>query len=244
MKRINKNTRFFIGVKILFWAIIFPLKTNAQDTLVKRNNDKILVKIVEVNNTEIKYRFADYTDGPLFVVPKWELKNVTYGNGIKESFDSVKPPVTPLLTVPKKDLSIMKSGKYYIFKSNRITELDMLDVAQTINDKKLNLIIKRTKEIRFTRRAFSAAAIAAGSFGFLTYVGIIPIQKQGMPPPYGGGRNAARNIRNVNTAYRHTIGGYFMLGAVLFESTSLIINLDEIKHAHLVVKVYNSLVGG
>jgi hypothetical protein len=117
----------------------------------------------------------------------------------------------------------------------------MLDIAQNINDKKLNLIIKRTREIRFTRKAFSAAAIGAGSFGFFTYVGIIPIQKQNMPPPNGGSRNA-RNVRNINTAYRHSVGGYFMLGAVLFESASLIINLDEIKHAHLVVKVYNSLI--
>ncbi len=243
MPRIKKiNFKVTLRTAILFFLTVFFTQVKAQDTIVKRNGTKIIIKIVEVSSTEIKYKFLDYQEGPLFVIPKWELNSVTYGNGTKELFDSIKPPAQPLISSTKKDLTMMRAGKYYLFQTHKINELDMLSIAQNVNDKKLNFIIKRTREIRFVRKGFSTAAIVLGSFGLLTYIGVIPINSQASATS-GGGRYGGRRARSANTAYRHTLGGDFMLVALGCEAVSLVIRIDEIKHAHLVLKVYNKIVG-
>jgi hypothetical protein len=225
----------------IFYFFIVGI-TYAQDTIVKRNNEIIAAKILEVNSNEIKYHLYNYKEGPVFILPKWELKSITYGNGVKENLDSIKPLAPVPGVIVKKDLSIITSGKYYFFQSNKITEIDMLEITKNINDKRLKAANKKTYELRFARKAFSIGAIGLGSFGLLAYTGIIPLNSQANTTPVNGVRINRRAAINANIAYRHTVGGYFMLAGLGLEAASLIINLNEIKYAHLTVKLYNKII--
>src|ERR1035437_5511741 len=79
------------GITSVLLFIYLPL-IQAQDTIVKRNEEKVIAKITEVNQNEIKYKRFDYQDGPTFSVVKWELKYIVYGNGVKESFENYPAP--------------------------------------------------------------------------------------------------------------------------------------------------------
>lgn len=66
---------FFIG----FNGICF-----AQDQLFKKDNTKIEVKILEINQNEIKYKLFTYQDGPTITISKKDVALIIYQNGVHE----------------------------------------------------------------------------------------------------------------------------------------------------------------
>ena len=63
---------------------------NAQDTLSMRSGENILVKVIEVGTTEVKYKKQDNLNGPAFSVLKSDLLMIKYENGTKDDFSSIK----------------------------------------------------------------------------------------------------------------------------------------------------------
>ena len=63
---------------------------NAQDTLSMRSGENILVKVIEVGTTELKYKKQDNLNGPAFSVLKSDLLMIKYENGTKDNFSSIK----------------------------------------------------------------------------------------------------------------------------------------------------------
>lgn len=61
--------------------------TQAQDQLFKRDNSKLNVKILEINQTEIKYKLFDYQDGPTIILNKNDVALIIYQNGSHEVFN-------------------------------------------------------------------------------------------------------------------------------------------------------------
>lgn len=53
----------------------------AQDIIVTTDSKKIEAKILEVSDTEIKYKEKDYLDGPTFVMSTNKISSVLYSNG-------------------------------------------------------------------------------------------------------------------------------------------------------------------
>ena len=53
----------------------------AQDIIVTTDSKKIEAKILEVSDTEIKYKEKDYLDGPTFVMATNKISSVLYSNG-------------------------------------------------------------------------------------------------------------------------------------------------------------------
>src|ERR1035437_9810916 len=102
----NHFFRWWITFVMLFLYFSF---VQAQDTIVKRNEEKVIAKIMEVNQSDIKYKRFDYQDGPTFTVVKWELKYVVYGNGAKESFENYSAPLNKVVQSPI-DLSFQPAG--------------------------------------------------------------------------------------------------------------------------------------
>lgn len=79
-----KNTLLFI---------LFVCSSNiikAQDTLSMRSGENILVKVIEVGTTEVKYKKQDNLNGPAFSVLKSDLLMIKYENGTKDDFSSIK----------------------------------------------------------------------------------------------------------------------------------------------------------
>jgi len=79
--------------KIALLFILFVCSSNiikAQDTLSMRTGENILVKVIEVGTTEVKYKKLDNLNGPIFSILKSDLLIIKYENGIKDDFSSIK----------------------------------------------------------------------------------------------------------------------------------------------------------
>lgn len=74
--------------KILFTLVtlLFLSAGISQDVITKTNGEEIKVKVLEVNQTEIKYKQFDNLNGPLFTIPKSDILIIKYENGSKDVF--------------------------------------------------------------------------------------------------------------------------------------------------------------
>lgn len=78
-----------LAMKNTFLFFIFLLgmsKAIAQDTLIKRNIELILCKVLEINEKEVRYKKWENLDGPLFVIDKANVARIKYANGTEEVF--------------------------------------------------------------------------------------------------------------------------------------------------------------
>lgn len=73
--------------------ILFVCSSNiitAQDTLSMRSGENILVKVIEVGTSEVKYKKNENLNGPIFSTLKSDLLMIRYQNGSKDDFSSFK----------------------------------------------------------------------------------------------------------------------------------------------------------
>lgn len=61
---------------------LFSFTVYSQDTIVKKDNSKIIAKIIEVNPTEIKYKQPDNLDG-LIYNPRLRIRKKSLNFSIK-----------------------------------------------------------------------------------------------------------------------------------------------------------------
>lgn len=66
----------------VFFAIIaMSISMSAQDIIVKKDSQRVDAKILEVSDTEIKYKQWAYQDGPTFVIKVHEISSIIYASG-------------------------------------------------------------------------------------------------------------------------------------------------------------------
>jgi len=111
MKDINKKTIILI-ILLLFCAVF----TKAQDVIIKNDSTKIQSKVIELNETTIKYKKWKNQDGPFYNIPRNEVNMIIYANGQKEI---IKPAVANL-PVPVANTTDLKTQKVK-YKPSRIT---------------------------------------------------------------------------------------------------------------------------
>ena len=78
-------------MKNILLFILFICSSNiikAQDTLSMRSGENILVKVIEVGTTEVKYKKLDNLNGPVFSMLKSDLLMIIYENGTRDIFSS------------------------------------------------------------------------------------------------------------------------------------------------------------
>ena len=75
MKTILKYFFLFIFFTILSGSV------NAQDKIVKVNNDTLRVKIVQITLDKIKFRYHGMKSGQILEIPKNQVKQIIYENG-------------------------------------------------------------------------------------------------------------------------------------------------------------------
>ena len=80
---INKK-RLLIVFLLLFQIKLLP----AQDVITNKNGDEIKAKVIEVGQTEIKYKKFTNLTGPIFTVSKSDVFMIKYENGEKEVYNS------------------------------------------------------------------------------------------------------------------------------------------------------------
>jgi hypothetical protein len=76
-------------MKYILLFILFICSSNiikAQDTLSMRSGENMLVKVIEVGTTEVKYKKLDNLNGPVFSILKSDLLMIKYENGTSEDY--------------------------------------------------------------------------------------------------------------------------------------------------------------
>ena len=79
-------------MKNLLLFILFTCSSSiikAQDTLTMRSGDNLIVKVIEVGSSEVKYKKVNNLNGPVFSTLKSDLSMIRYENGSKDDFSNV-----------------------------------------------------------------------------------------------------------------------------------------------------------
>lgn len=105
--------------EILLFAILLqiPFILNAQDTIIFRNGDELVVKVTEVSDTYIKYNLWNNLSGPVYSKNIYDIFMVKYRGGHKDVYgtstvpNNAKPSVTNTVVPPQyKNSKMERSG--------------------------------------------------------------------------------------------------------------------------------------
>ena len=77
---------FSIQSKAQEIIVLKPVIIHAKDTLSMRSGENILVKVIEVGATEVKFKKLDNLNGPIFSILKSDLLMIRYENGTSEDY--------------------------------------------------------------------------------------------------------------------------------------------------------------
>ncbi|OFX71034.1 MAG: hypothetical protein A2X12_05725 [Bacteroidetes bacterium GWE2_29_8] len=77
-------------------SIIFVLVTSlvAQDFITTKNGEEIKAKVLEITQTEVKYKRFENIDGPIYTVNKSDLLIIKYANGDIEKMKQLNTNIT------------------------------------------------------------------------------------------------------------------------------------------------------
>jgi len=81
-------THFIVVTALVFWS----QNLIAQDTIVKRDDSRVVTKILEVHDDEIHYKKFNNLEGPTYVIETTKITRIIYENGEVETYD-VKPTI-------------------------------------------------------------------------------------------------------------------------------------------------------
>lgn len=88
-----KNCFFLIVI-----ASLLSVNSKAQDIITKRNGDDIQAKVLEISDTEIKYKKFNFLDGPTYTEEKSKILIIRYENGSKDIFPEKDKETTAVVS--------------------------------------------------------------------------------------------------------------------------------------------------
>jgi len=216
--------RFALTITFALSFVFFK----AQDSIVKRNGERTVAKVTEVNPTNIRYKRFDNPEGPLYTINKEEVNYVLYFNGTKDMFATYVHPLIQGENTPT-DLTIQTAGRYYYYKTFRITEPDMHAVIKRQQDAKLNAMVKSVENKKFVQDVLTIVSIPVFFSGLYTYEKNKPVR----------GRRGAPQAANL-TAQKNGIA--LMLGALACDAVSISFMLDRRIHNRMIINAYNKKI--
>lgn len=216
---------------------LFPLlligyiSCDAQDTIVKRDGQQLIGKILEVSPQEIRYKKIEFPDGPVYIEEKSNVEQIKYSGGYVDKFEEVKKEVKTAVVITKKseddyrrlvqNYKIVKvGGSYYKQNDNFLSERQMQDVLLKVNDAKITYMVEKArlgKGLRYM--GFAAIPIFMGSV-IATSMSSVSYSS-----------SSTRNSLNI------LVGGTVVSGIVL--GTSIYLNIDYRVKNSQAIRLYN-----
>ncbi len=127
---------------------------SAQDTIIKNNGDQIRGKVTDINSSEIKYKKADFIDGPTYTISKSDVNMIKYSNGVRDHFEvQAAPPqreperetyVAP--PPPPEDNKIVVRGPYYKYHHILIKDREVHEILMNTKDPKIMGYVVKAKK--------------------------------------------------------------------------------------------------
>jgi len=119
---------FLPFISILLLSILFPIHLlHAQDTLYKENGSRLVVTIIEIAETQVKYRVANDTANTTYVIHKNEVKKIVHENGMTDLFP--KDAFYKKGAVKKADPRQTDFGRHFF----SLTATDLIAPCLTLN---------------------------------------------------------------------------------------------------------------
>src|SRR5690606_5407177 len=111
--------------KFLIYFSFIPFISFSQDIIIKKDGLEIESIIIEINNSEIKFKKISNLEGPLFVLDKTEISQIKYKNGEIDIFQKTNDEVNKeYIEREKNNISsiFIKGNKVYIEKAEDANE--------------------------------------------------------------------------------------------------------------------------
>ncbi|MHA6249204.1 hypothetical protein ACXYMU_14780 [Pontibacter sp. CAU 1760] len=78
-------------MKAIFLALVplllIFLECQAQDTITKKNGEKLQTKVLEITPAQVKYKRFENPDGPLYIINKSDVLLIQYEDKSEETFE-------------------------------------------------------------------------------------------------------------------------------------------------------------
>ncbi len=164
---INKQIiKFFLlfGLQILSIT-----KMLSQDSIFFRSSVPVSAKVIEVNNTEIKYYRNENSSGPLYISSKNNIAYIKYADNYIDSFSVIT--VTAHKPYPKLEI---KHGNVYC-KNKKINNAQLLELLEDIEDttSQNKLIDEFNLMKRYQKKHFTNNLGATIVFGGSAFYGLL-----------------------------------------------------------------------
>ncbi|MBL7800106.1 MAG: hypothetical protein JNL95_05210 [Chitinophagales bacterium] len=182
---------FYVLIVFLFHA-----QLQAQDVMKLKNEQLLKVKVVEVSQTEIKYKLYENQDGPTYTIDKADAVEITYANGVKESIDS-----TQSMSAARKQ----KLEEIAINKEKR--RLERIEKAKLDYERYMQIYNRRIKGAR--SMLIAGPTVFVGGIGLTALGGYL--MEQYDPGGYDYGVGYKKPTGNLGAALGSLIPGVLML---------------------------------
>lgn len=97
---------------ILLALIVSAASAMAQDIITKRNGEDIKAKVLEIDNTNVKYKLYDEPDGVTYTMRKSEILMIRYSSGRNEVFNT-SPATSYGYGMAREPIADLRAGMKY-----------------------------------------------------------------------------------------------------------------------------------
>lgn len=161
----------FHFIVLCFLCVFF---SKAQDTIFFKTNEKLVVFVKEVSQTEIQYKKVELPDGPMYIASKNDIAKIVYKNGYTETIVTAAV-AAPVVTQQAQDFTVLHEGAPTV-NNEKITYQDskkryyyLSNLANTHPDvNKRPLLLKSVKSIRNLKAGQDVTRTVGIVFGALT----------------------------------------------------------------------------
>ena len=92
-----------------------PESAPAPDIIIKKDNEQLKVKVIEIGPTTVKYRYFDAPNGPVIVMEKRDIKSIKIKGKADKAYDTISNEPDPMSTSNAAILDKTSSLKFNFF---------------------------------------------------------------------------------------------------------------------------------
>lgn len=134
---------------LLFCSFFMLNVLHSQDLIIKNNGDTIPARITGITPDQVRYKRADFPNGPDYLQQKSDLAMIRYESGIRETFAKAIPA-----KAPEQYEAAPKSNRIDIFKTTyaqngyRLPEDRLYSVLLKTKDPKIGSLVAESKKFK------------------------------------------------------------------------------------------------
>lgn len=101
---------------------------SASDLIIKHNEEKLEVKIIEVSETDVRYKMLDNLEGPTFLLKSDKIAAIIFENGFIKTFSKEQEVSNTLPSEkPKLNSLVIRNGNTYTYEGQVMNKIEYRD---------------------------------------------------------------------------------------------------------------------